>query len=188
VKVLEAIENWVHHNHTCRVYWLNGVAGTGKTTIAQTLAERMFAEGFLGASFICSRDFPDRRDLHFIFPTLAFQLAHRYPTFRAQLVRILTTNPKVGHESLSNQLSKLLVEPLRSTGLSTVIVIDALDECEDDQPPSAILSLLSREIHHIPSVKFFITGRPEPQIRSGFRLPTLHPQTEIFLHVRCINI
>ena len=27
------------------VYWLNGLAGTGKSTIAQTIAERMFADG-----------------------------------------------------------------------------------------------------------------------------------------------
>ena len=30
-------------------------------------------------------------------------------------------------------------------------------------------------------MKFFITGRPEPQIRSGFRLPLLEPLTQIFL-------
>jgi hypothetical protein len=180
VKVLETIETWVQHGRR-RVYWLNGVAGTGKTTISRSIAERLFAGGDLGASFFCSRDFADRRSLHLIFPTLAFQLAYKYPKFRAQLVQILTTNPNVGHESLSDQLKKLLVEPLRSTGLSTVIVIDALDECDDDQPASAILSLLAREIDQIPSVKFFITGRPEPPIRSGFRIPTLIPQTEILL-------
>jgi hypothetical protein len=65
--------------------------------------------------------------------------------------------------------------------LSTTIVIDALDECEDDEPASAILSLLARHIDAIPSVKFFITGRPEPPIRSGFRLPVLQPHTEVFV-------
>ena len=181
VKVLEEIDNWVYDHRTRRVYWLNGVAGTGKTTITQSFAERMFAAGLLGASFICSRDFIDRRDLHLIFPTLAFQLAYRYPEFRFHLVQILESDPDAGDESLSTQLTKLLVKPLQLTGLSTVIVIDALDECEDKEPASAILSLLAREIEHIPSVKFFITGRPEPRIRSGFRIPTLIPQTEVLL-------
>jgi len=63
------------------VYWLNELAGTGKPTIAQTIAERIFADGRLGASFFCSRDFKDRRDIHYILPTLAFQLAHKYPNF-----------------------------------------------------------------------------------------------------------
>ena len=44
------------------VYWLNGLAGTGKSTIAQTIAEHIFADGGFGAPF-CSRDFKDRRDL-----------------------------------------------------------------------------------------------------------------------------
>jgi hypothetical protein len=153
----------------------------GSQRLLKVFAERMFAEGLLGASFFCSRDFPDRRDLHFIFPTLAFQLAYKYPAFRAHLLKTIKTNPDVGHGSLENQLKKLLVEPLRSTGLSTVIVIDALDECEDDEPASAILSLLAREIDQIPLVKFFITGRPEPRIRKGFRLPALRPQTQILL-------
>lgn len=181
VKVLETIENWVHKKDSGRVYWLNGKAGTGKTTIALSLAERLFAGGDLGASFFCSRDFDNRKSLRFIFPTLAFQLAYKYPDFRAHLLETIKSDPDVGHGKLDHQLKKLLVEPLRSTGLSTVIIIDALDECEDKEPASAILSLLAREINSIPSVKFFITGRPEPRIRSGFRLPNLLPQTDVFL-------
>jgi hypothetical protein len=56
-----------------------------------------------------------------------------------------------------------------------------LDECIDDQPASAILSVLGRFTKQLPLVKFFITGRPEPRIRSGFRLPLLEPLTQIFL-------
>jgi adenylylsulfate kinase-like enzyme len=42
-----------------RVFWPNGLAGTGKSIVAQTFAEMMFAGGKLGASFFCSRDFED---------------------------------------------------------------------------------------------------------------------------------
>ena len=59
--------------------------------------------------------------------------------------------------------------------------MDALDECVDDQPASAILSVLGRFVKKLPSVKFFITGRPEPRIRTGFRLPLLEPLTQVFL-------
>src|SRR5882762_6875492 len=113
VKVLIEIEDWVYDHRMRMVYWLNGLAGTGKTTTTQSLAERMFAAGLLGASFFCSRDFIDRRNLHLIFPTLALQLAHRYPEFRSHLVQILESDPDVGDGSLSTQLTKLLVEPLR---------------------------------------------------------------------------
>ena len=65
-------------------------------------------------------------------------------------------------------MEKLVVGPLQAAGISTVIIIDALDECKDKEPSSAVLSILGRVAKDIPSVKFFITGRPEPQIKTGF--------------------
>ena len=115
-----------------------------------------------------------------IFPTLAFQLAYRYPTFREELLQLLKARPDVGRESLCSQMEKLIVGPLKAARISTLIIIDALDECKDEEPASAILSMLSRYMDEIPDVKFFITGRPEPRIRSGFRLKSLRPITEVF--------
>jgi len=161
------------------IFWLNNLAGTGKSTIAQTFAERMFADGKLGASFFCSRDFADRSNLHAIFPTLAFQLAYHYPLFRNKLLQVLKAHPDIAQESLCSQMEKLIVGPLRAIHIPTLIIIDALDECKDDEPASAILSILSRYVDEIPNVKFFITGRPEPRIRSGFRLESLLPITEV---------
>ena len=179
--VLNEIEAWTKDFKTSPVFWLNGLAGTGKSTITQTVSERLFADGLLGASFFCSRDFKDRSDLHFIFPTIAFQLAHKYPDFRSQLLFLLQSNPDVVDESLYGQMERLIVEPLRSADVSTVILIDALDECKDDEPSSAILSVLGRFVGRIPKVKFFITGRPEPRIKTGFRLPLLADATNVFV-------
>ena len=151
--VLNEIESWAKDFDASPVFWLNGLAGTGKSTIAQTAAERVFADGLLGASFFCSRDFEDRSDLHFIFPTLAFQLAHKYPDFRSHLVSLLQSNPDVVDESLYSQMEKLIAKPLQSADLSTVIVIDALDECKDEEPSSAILSVLGRFVEQIPRVQ-----------------------------------
>jgi WD40 repeat protein len=178
--VLWEIEHWLAGKKDQPVFWLNGLAGTGKSTIAQTFAETTFADGKLGASFFCSRDFEDRSNLQMIFPTLAFQLAYHYPLFRKELFQVLKANPDAGQESLCSQMENLLVGPLKTTCISTLIIIDALDECKDEEPASAILSILSRCSSEIPSVKFFITGRPEPRIRSGFRLESLVPITEVF--------
>ena len=179
--MLNEIESWTKDSNQSPVFWLNGLAGTGKSTIAQTVSERIFAEGQLGASFFCSRDFEDLSDLRFIFPTVAFQLAHKFPKFRSVLVPLLQSNPDITHESLYRQMEKLIVEPLRSADVSTVIVIDALDECKDEEPSSAILSVLGRLAERIPKVKFLITGRPEPRIRTGFRLPILVDLTSVFV-------
>ena len=102
--VLDEIQCWVEDPEEFPVFWLNGLAGTGKTTIAQTIAERMFANGCLGASFFCSRGFEDRSNLKLIFPTLAFQLAQQYPKFRSSLIRFLRSNPDIAHQSLQDQM------------------------------------------------------------------------------------
>ena len=176
--VLRDIEHWLAGDQRQQIFWLNGLAGTGKSTIAQTFAERMFADGKLGASFFCSQDFVARSNLQAIFPTLAVQLAYRYQLFRERLIQVLK-GPDVTKESLCSQMQKLIVGPLKAADISTLIIIDALDECKDDEPASAILSILSRYVKEIPNVKFFITGRPEPRIRSGFRLKLLLPITEV---------
>ena len=177
--VLWQIESWLADDRDQRVFWLNGLAGTGKSTIAQTFAETSFSDGKLGASFFCSRDFEDRSNIQNIFPTLAFQLAYRYPQFRKELLLVLRGNPDIERDSLCSQLETLIINPFKTTQIPTLIIIDALDECKDEEPASAILSVLSRYADRIPRVKFFITGRPEPRIRTGFRLELLRPITEV---------
>jgi len=177
--VLLRLERWLKDERDHRVFWLTGLAGTGKSTIAQTFAEIGFADGKLGASFFCSRNFEGRSNLRAIFPTLAFQLALRYLPFRDRLLQVLRTNPGVGQESLCSQMERIIVGPLKAARIRTLIIVDALDECKDEEPASAILSVLSRYVDEIPNVKFLITGRPEPRIRSGFRLKSLRPITEV---------
>ena len=181
VAVLDEIELWTRDFSKPPVYWLNGLAGTGKTTIIQTIAERTFADAQLGASFFCSRDFGDRSNLRFIFPTLAVQLARKYTQFRSLFVPLVESNPGIFHESLCGQMHKLIVHPLKESNISTVIIIDALDECADEESASAFLSVLGRFVTGIPAVKFLVTGRPEPQILEGFRLPLLSEAAGVFV-------
>ena len=138
-------------------------------------------DGQLGASFFCSQDFEDQSNLEFIFPTLATQLARNYSKFQSIFIPMVQKDPEIAHESLYNQMDKLIVQPLKKSGISTVIIVDALDECKDEEPASAILSVLGRFVSQIPKVKFFLTGRPEPRIRTGFRLPLLAKVTDVFV-------
>ena len=179
--ILDEIELWIRDFDKPPIYWLNGLAGTGKSTIAQTIAERTFADGRLGASFFCSRDFEDRRNLQSIFPTLAVQLARRYTEFRSTFIRLVQSDPEIVHESLYNQMKNLIVQPLVESSISTVIVIDALDECKDEESASAILSVLGQFVAEVPNIKFFITGRPESRIREGFRLSLMTKATDVFV-------
>ena len=177
--VLLQLEHWLKDEQGHQVLWLSGLAGTGKSTIAKTFAEISFADGILGASFFCSRDSEARSNLKSILPTLAFQLAYRYTKFRERLLQVLSPDTNIKRESLYTQMEKVIVGPFRGTQIQTLIIIDALDECKDDEPASAILSVLSRFVGEIPQVRFLITGRPEYQISSGFRLKPLRPITDI---------
>jgi hypothetical protein len=181
IAVLDEIELWTRDPNRPPVYWLNGLAGTGKSAIAQTIAERMFADDRLGGSFFCSRDSADRGNLQLIFPTLAVQLARKYPKFRSTLVPLVRSDPECATESLYNQMRRMIVGPLKESGISTVIVIDALDECKDEEPESAILSVIGQFASEIPGVKFFLTGRPEPRIRQGFNLPEMVEARDVFV-------
>ena len=116
-----------------------------------------------------------------IFPTLAVQLSRTYPEFRSAFVKMIRSDPDIVHEPLYNQMKKLIVQPLAKSTISMVIVIDALDECEDEEPASAILSVLGQFVADIPTVQFFITGRPEPRIQEGFRLRLLADATDVFV-------
>jgi len=178
-EILWEIDCWLMDKWAQQIFWLNGLAGTGKSTIAQTFTKTAFADGKLGASFFCSRDFENRSNLQAIFPTLAFQVAYQEPLFRKELLQVLRTYPNVEQESLCSQIEKLIIGPLKAANIPTLIVINALDECKDNEPASAILSILSHYVNEIPNVKFFITGRPEPRIRTGFRLKPLLPITKV---------
>ena len=57
---------------------------------------------------------------------------------------MLGANPEIGRDSLCSQLEMLVIDPFKTTRTPTLIIIDALDECKDEEPASAILSVLSR--------------------------------------------
>lgn len=183
-EVLRALRTWASDPTAKQVFWLNGHAGSGKSTIAQSFAESLFVDGQLGASFFCSRDSEARSSKEKIFSTLAFQLAitnnSRSSMYRKHLLEIINADLDVGSRSLREQLEHLIVRPLNDTksDIVTVVVVDALDECRDEETTSSILSVLSGLISRVPSLKFFITGRPESHIRSGFRLTNLNHVTE----------
>ena len=93
----------------------------------------------------------------------------------------MKSDPRIAYESLYNQLKMMIVQPLKESAVSTVIIIDALDECKDEEPASAILSVIGRLISELPKIKFFVTGRPEPRIRASFHLPLLEKATDVFV-------
>jgi len=169
-----------------RIFWINGPgsAGTGKSTIAYTIAQDLDERQKLGASFFCSRDKEDCCNSKLIFPTIAYQLGQFYPPLQEQISTVLKAHPETAFLSVYRQLERLLVKPLLAMQGQMpfcVVVIDALDECQNGGAASTILSSLAQYITALSPVKFFITSRPDAPIVHEFTLGRLSQTVQ-----RCI--
>jgi hypothetical protein len=155
-----------------RIFWINGSAGTGKTTISFTVAEECRKRGILGASFFCSRDDAECSNPGLIFTTIAYQLGIFSPVFKDEVSRAVASNPGIGYANIPYQLEQLIVNPLRAlvgSIPSCVVVVDALDECRESGTTSLILSSLSRFVNDLFPIKFLVTSRPESHITTAFK-------------------
>ncbi|CAE6476899.1 unnamed protein product [Rhizoctonia solani] len=166
--ILLELDRWSVDRTKPNVFWMNGMAGTGKTTIAYTFAQSLKTRGALGASFFCTRTSDECRDVGRIIPTIAHQLALYSPSFRSALLRVLEQEPNIKSQSIDTQCERLIKEPLSKakSGMTKglVVMIDALDECSNANGVRTILDVLFRITPGLP-LKFFVTSRPEPDIR-----------------------
>lgn len=184
VDTLAKIRLWILSEGAPHIFWLNGVAGTGKSAIARTVAATMADHKHLGASFFCSRDSAERRDIRLVIPTIAFQLCHSYSQFFLAVKHALEHDVDIAYRSLNDQLQKLLIAPLKDMSPMVhplVIIIDALDECDDRHAVLQLLDLLAMHAPSLSGIKLFVTSRPESEMRTGFtKLGSLHEK--IVLH------
>ncbi|KDN43051.1 hypothetical protein RSAG8_06374, partial [Rhizoctonia solani AG-8 WAC10335] len=164
---IEFILEWARTPGAGRTCWMNGMAGTGKTTIAYSVCHKLEQAAQLGASFFCSRSIPECRQVKNIIPTIAHQLARFSPLFCSSLNKVLEANPDVHTRALSIQYQKLLVQPIQESQLSLpidlIVVIDALDECENENSLGQILDLLLSNASNLP-IRFLVSSRPEMEI------------------------
>ena len=171
VRLLENTQKLLTSLGGAHIVWIAGMAGTGKTSIALTLCRRLVEACvvLLGGTFFCSRSVGsiDRTDARLIIPTLACLLARQVPTYARALADELIQDPDLGSKTVKLQIQGLLVKPLESVrGLDKqiVFVIDALDECRDQQPLAELINALA-DFSTTQPVKFLLTSRPEMHIR-----------------------
>ncbi|KII83593.1 hypothetical protein PLICRDRAFT_67390, partial [Plicaturopsis crispa FD-325 SS-3] len=186
VQVLSDIDQWTQNPGNSRVYWLNGMAGIGKTAIAESVARKLRTQNMLGASFFCSRSNIDRRDVKRLFSTIAYMLAQAYPAFAHGVLQALKNDPDMVSYNFKQQFEELIVKPASQMQYSTLkpiilVVIDAIDELDDGEAPECIFQLLCKYAPQLKSLYFFITGRPEVY-RSVSKFFGTHFGTVIHLH------
>ncbi|BAE61696.1 unnamed protein product [Aspergillus oryzae RIB40] len=174
-ELLREIIEWALSPSSKSIFWLRGMAGTGKSTVSRTVARSAKNRNHLGASFFFKRGEADRGNAKKFFPTLTRQLILWKPELRPGVQKALDNDPDIASKSLREQFERLLLEPLLGLDQrdqppqNTVIVIDAMDECEHDQDVRNIIRLLPR-LQEVKSLclRVFLTSRPELPISLGF--------------------
>ncbi|KAJ7844239.1 hypothetical protein B0H14DRAFT_2358744, partial [Mycena olivaceomarginata] len=111
------------------IFWITGIAGSGKSTLSATVAETLRTKGTpVAAQFFISRNILETTDPNKIIPTIAQQLS----AFSSAAAHIIHDALKHGFISpRKEQVEKLLLDPIRAICQScdmVVILIDALDE------------------------------------------------------------
>ncbi|KAL4745895.1 hypothetical protein BDW72DRAFT_210938 [Aspergillus terricola var. indicus] len=175
-ELLSQIEKWADSPHGKCIFWLKGPAGTGKSTVARTVASQLKQKNRLGTSFFFKRGEGDQGNAKKLFTTLVQQLINRFPQLVNDVKKAIQADYNISEKALGEQFSTLLLQPLLNVDLkepiTAVIVIDALDECESEGRDDirAILQLLPQvQAAKSIQIRFFLTSRPEMPIRLGFK-------------------
>lgn len=182
---MDDINRWADEDSEETLLWLVGPAGTGKSTIARTIADSFARKQRLMAGYFFKRGEQGRNDTSRLFPTLAVQMTEAIPSFKRCLGKYLDGLNKdaVEKKALGFQFDRLLRLPLADLPptdpkqLPRAIIIDALDECERPEHLAGILSLLS-ELRNITQVRLrvMLTSRFAPSIADAFH-PLLENKT-----------
>ncbi|KAI5363375.1 hypothetical protein J4E82_011668 [Alternaria postmessia] len=175
-ELLDEITTWANNKDGKSILWLSGMAGTGKSTIARTVAQSFASRGQLGANFFFKKGERERGNGSRFFTPIATDLVACEPGMLTTIRKTLDEDSTVLYKALKDQFEKLILQPLlgikraRSQVLARVVVISTLDECEREADIRAILQLFARTKDVRPvSLWILVTSRPELHIRLGFR-------------------
>ena len=186
--VRQIILDWIHTSESSAssFFWLYGSAGAGKTAILQAIAEFLSSppESYdnFGGSFFFSRGKKGHDEGHYLFSTIAYQLALKVPGLRQHVNNIVELDPTLHTKSIDVQLRTLIIDAFQHLSpfpqRPYLIIIDGLDECHDTATQQLILDLLCETItvHKLP-LRFLIGSRPESHIRDSFDQESLYRVT-----------
>ncbi|GKT61935.1 G-protein beta WD-40 repeats containing [Colletotrichum tofieldiae] len=188
VDILRDVQFWARDSSDQRIYWLNGMAGTGKSIIARTVADTLDSMGLLGATFFFKRGEKDCGGASLVFSTIARQLARHRPELRSHLVEAIEQTDNISSKSIKEQFTKLIFNPLKAAksepgnAQTLILVLEALDECAVEKDVETLISLLSKVVQsNIFGLKLFVTSRPEITIRDAFNSVSVESYLEVRL-------
>ncbi|KAF3178361.1 hypothetical protein TWF751_001394 [Orbilia oligospora] len=172
--LLRIITDWANASDTQttkQIFWLSGGAGTGKSTIARTVAKFLKDQDLLGGSFFFRRGTEDCSKAERFITTLAADLRFHVRGVSAGISKALRKDPRITEKDLGEQFEQFIQKPLMEAKpiRRTTLVIDALDECENENHVLAIVRFLALLTDIDNSITVFITSRGETFINDIFK-------------------
>ncbi|KAJ5955491.1 hypothetical protein N7501_009770 [Penicillium viridicatum] len=179
-EILSHIISWIASDDIGneRIYWMSGMAGMGKSTIAGTISEYCLAQGYIVVSFFFSRESSSRDKTDRLVPTIVRQLMDSSEVLKHYVCSALREYHGHFDRPADEQWKSLIQEPLEALQRTTkgalapptvLVVIDALDECAEDVIKHVISILDSLE--EISSIRFkaLLTSRRTERILNQMR-------------------
>ena len=209
-EILDEITSWINNteDNTSRIFWLHGEAGTGKSSIAHTIADRFKKLGRLGSCYCFDRNqMADQRDKK-IFTTIARDLADRDKQMRRELASAIHQDTSLKYTTdILQQWKELIMKTAKKFSETMagpiLIMIDALDESGVAASRQHLLRILAGKLDDDeslitklpPHIRILLTSRPLPDItnalngvkhvqsKSMFSIPPALSRRDIFRYV-----
>ncbi|KAJ2935784.1 hypothetical protein H1R20_g1312, partial [Candolleomyces eurysporus] len=195
VEVTRELMEWIEDRDGPQcLLCMTGAAGSGKSALQQTVAERCAKGNILGAAYFISAGDPSRNTASTIIPTIAYQLGLKHPILQCSIAGAVKHDPLIFSQSLETQMDVLVVRPFESLqrseeyDISTfphAILIDGLDECQgepdtttdlrrvelkyraEDRQAELLSAIKNSLLNNDLPFRIFIASRPELPIRTA---------------------
>ncbi|KAL5521321.1 hypothetical protein ACEPAG_9245 [Sanghuangporus baumii] len=170
VEARKQIIEWAFSDDARKIFWMHGVAGSGKGTVCTTIANHLRDMCRLGALLVFERG---KSDPSSVIRTIAYKLALFDSSIGSRILSETEKDKDIVSASSRQQFNKLLLQPLLAVADSihgpVVIILDALDECGTPDSRHELMELFQRDFSKLPSAfRLLITSRREPDINMAF--------------------
>jgi len=170
--IIAWVANGLEQTDGRNTYWIYGLPGIGKTSLAHSICASLHDNGQLAGAFFCRRDDQELGEPRNILPTLIHKLAILFPPFRRIVAECLRNDPNITPESMRSGVFLELIRNLpRLPKRTLVFVIDALDECCSPKSRPGVLQAMTDATACAPWLRVIITSRQEVDILRFFDSP-----------------
>ncbi|RFU28896.1 hypothetical protein B7463_g7450, partial [Scytalidium lignicola] len=156
-------QRWLNDN-SIGLLWIKGGAGKGKTMMSISLIDHLSEEASSVITyFFCRNTNYELNTIQAIIKGLILQLVRKQPELKESLRCRWDRDNKHFNEDITSwrALWKIFLEMLDSCKCQRIyVVVDALDECRDDDIATFLRLIVRVGVRHTSKVKWLLTSRP----------------------------